>query len=78
MTVKSIAECSPRSILQYFWPALSDKWSWKSIFGVFESRHFTQVLLYIEWNKTNAWNDITINQIYTSHSMRVYYLLQKR
>ena len=27
--VESIAECSPRSILQYFWPALSDKRSWK-------------------------------------------------
>ena len=24
MQVKSIAECSDRSILQYFWPALSD------------------------------------------------------
>ena len=24
MKVESIAECSPRSILQYFWPALSD------------------------------------------------------
>ena len=26
MKVKSIAECSPWSILQYFWPALSDNW----------------------------------------------------
>ena len=26
MKVESIAECSPRSILQYFWPALSDNW----------------------------------------------------
>ena len=34
------------SILQYFWPALSDNWSWKSIFGLFESGRFTQVLLY--------------------------------
>ena len=33
MKVKSIAECS-RSILQYFWPALSDIRSWKSIFGL--------------------------------------------
>ena len=30
--VKSIAECSPWSILQYFWPALSDNWAWKPIF----------------------------------------------
>ena len=31
MKVKSIAECSPWSILQYFWPALSDNWFWKPI-----------------------------------------------
>ena len=37
MKVESIAECSTWSILQYFWPALSDNWSWKPIFGlVFE------------------------------------------
>ena len=35
--VESIAECSPWSILQYFWPAWSDYWSWKPIFGLFES-----------------------------------------
>ena len=35
MTVESIAECSPWSILQYFWPALSDDWSWKLNFGLF-------------------------------------------
>ena len=41
MQIKSIAECSPleqnappQSILQYFWPALSDNWSWKLIFGL--------------------------------------------
>ena len=28
MKVESIAECSPCSILQYFWSALSDNWSW--------------------------------------------------
>ena len=27
MKVKSIAECSPWSILQYFWPALTDNQS---------------------------------------------------
>ena len=47
MKVKSIAECSPWSILQYFWPALSNNWSWKPIFFyLFESGTFTQVLLY--------------------------------
>ena len=34
MKVESIAEYSPWSILQYFWPALSDNQSWKPIFGV--------------------------------------------
>ena len=47
MKVQSIAECSPWSILQYFWPVLSDNWSWKPIFGLFESGRFTQVLLYL-------------------------------
>ena len=47
MKVKSIAECSPWSILQYFWSALRDKWFWKTIFGIFESGRFTQFLLYI-------------------------------
>ena len=36
------------SILQYFWPALSDNWSWKPIFRSFWNERFTlsQVLLY--------------------------------
>ena len=36
MKVKSIAECSPWSILRCFWPALSDNWSWKPFCGLFE------------------------------------------
>ena len=36
MKVESIAECSPWSILQYFWHTLSDNRSWKPIFGLFE------------------------------------------
>ena len=43
MQVKSIADCSKGSILQYFWPALSNNWSWKPIFGFSESGHFTHV-----------------------------------
>ena len=42
--VKSIAECSPWSILQYFWPALSDNRYWKPIlcsFWVAASDRFT-------------------------------------
>ena len=34
MKVESIAECSKESILQYFWPALSDNQYWKPFFGV--------------------------------------------
>ena len=40
MKVDSIAECSPWSILQYVWLALSDNWSWKPICGLFESGPF--------------------------------------
>ena len=47
MKVESIAECSLWSILQYFWPALSDNWSWKSFFGLLEKGRFTKVLLYM-------------------------------
>ena len=36
MKVKRIVECSPWSILQYFWPTLCDNWSWKPIFCLFE------------------------------------------
>ena len=43
MKVGSIAECSPWSILQYFWPALSDNWSWNLIWVFFESGRFTLV-----------------------------------
>ena len=46
MKVKSIAECSPWSILQYFLPELSDNWFWQHSFSLFESGRFTQVLLY--------------------------------
>ena len=45
MKVKSIAECSPWYILQYFGPALSEYWSWKHVLCLFEIGRFTQVLL---------------------------------
>ena len=44
MKVESIAECSPWSILQYFWPALSDTMSWKPILVFFLSGHL--IILY--------------------------------
>ena len=37
MKVESIAECSPWSILQYFWPALSNNQPLKPIFVFFIS-----------------------------------------
>ena len=46
MPVKSIAECSKESILQYFRPSLSYNLSLRSLFYLFLSGHFTQVLLY--------------------------------
>ena len=47
MQVKSIAECSKGSILQYFQPSLSYYLSLGSLFCLFLSCGFTQVLLYI-------------------------------
>ena len=45
MKVKSIAECSPWSILQNFWPALSDNRYWKPFLVFFLSGRLRQVLL---------------------------------
>ena len=44
MQVESIAECSKGSILQYFRPSLSNHLSLRSLFCLFLSGHFTQVL----------------------------------
>ena len=64
MKVKSIAECSPWSILQYFWPALSDYWSWKPIFGLFESGCFTKVLLYSLLFFSQLWDLNKLSQFF--------------
>ena len=48
MKAKDIAVCSRCSILQYFWPALSDNWSWKAIFGLLQRGRFAQILQYKE------------------------------
>ena len=47
MQVKSIAECSTWSILQYFQPSLRYHLSLRSLFCVFLIVSFTQVLLYL-------------------------------
>ena len=46
MQVKSIAEYSPWSILQYFWPSLNYHLSLRPLFCLFLSGHLRQVLLY--------------------------------
>ena len=46
MQVKSIAECSKGSILQYFRPSLSYHLSLRYLFCLFLSGRFRQVLLY--------------------------------
>ena len=48
MQVKSIAECSNRSILQYFRPSLSYHLSLRPLFWLFLSGCFTQVLLFVD------------------------------
>ena len=45
MKVETIAECSPWSIMQYFWPALSYNWSWNQFSVFYLSGHLRQVLL---------------------------------
>ena len=45
MKVTSIAECSHWSILQYFWPALSDNRYWKPVLVFFLSGRLRHVLL---------------------------------
>ena len=47
MPVKSIAECSKGSILQYFRPSLSYSLTLRPLFRLFLSGHLRQVLLYI-------------------------------
>ena len=47
MQVKSIAECSKGSILQYFRHSLSYQLSLRPLFCLFLSCRFTQVLLYV-------------------------------
>ena len=46
MQVKSIAECSDGSILQYFWPSLSYHFPLIPLFRLFLSDRLRQVLLY--------------------------------
>ena len=47
MKVESIAECSLWSIMQYFWPALSNNRSWKPIFWSFLSGSVLLIVKFI-------------------------------
>ena len=47
MQDKSIAECSNRSILQYFWPSLSYHLSLRPLFCLFLSGSLRLILLYV-------------------------------
>ena len=51
MQVKSIAECSKGSILQYFQPSLSSHLLLRYLFCLFLNGRFTQVLLYHRNNR---------------------------
>ena len=55
MQVKSIAECSKGSILQYFWPSSSYHLSLRSLFCLFLSGRLRQVLLYsVLWKSISS------------------------
>ena len=58
MQVKSIAECSNGSILQYFRPSLSYNLSLRSLFCLFLSGHFTQVLLQVNHFPVKTWHPV--------------------
>ena len=77
MQVESIAECSPWSILQYFWPALSDNWSWKPIIGLLASGRLRQVLLYKRQNYGTSFSVqfIFLNKWAVSLEQWVFYSL---
>ena len=55
MQVKSIAECSNGSILQYFWPSLSYHLSLRSLFCLCLSGSLRQVLLYLLFTTICLW-----------------------
>ena len=59
MKVESIGECSPWSILQYFWPVLSDGGIGNQFFLSFLSGHFRQVLLYFNISELDKYHTLT-------------------
>ena len=63
MQVKSIAEFSKGSILQYFRPSLSYHLSFRSLFCLFLRGHFTQVLLYFNLFLASTLRDETAEML---------------
>ena len=63
MKVESIAECSPWSILQYFWPSLRENRPWKPIFDFFERGRFIQVLLYHQFGALGVFKTTSLSEV---------------
>ena len=66
MKVESIAECSPWSILQYFWPALKDIQNQFLVF--FLSGRLRQVLLYTLYEVFSLKKVMILWTLYACHS----------
>ena len=86
MKVRSIAKYSNWSILQYFWPALSDNWSSKPIFGLFESGRFRQVYCNVRWvcsvvradGENAPYGRLCSPYVYISEAMMKNHIIQKQ
>ena len=77
MQVKSIAECSKGSILQYFRPSLSYHLSLRYLFCVFLSGRFTQILLFTHENihsSTLAYRRVNFRQNF-SYLLKMFFKL---
>ena len=75
MQVKSIAECSKGSILQYFRPSLLYHLSLRSLFCLFLSGCFTQVLLYFICVIAVVWLLVFLSHGAKGWSVRMWHFL---
>ena len=66
MKVESIAEC----ILQYFWPAWRDNWSWTNFLTFWEWRLYTGFTVILSLNQvfTIKWACYSANHVYCRRS----------
>ena len=73
MQVKSIAECSKGSILQYFWPSLSYHFPLRPLFCLFLSGCLRQVLLYINLGTLQMYRENSVKNLeYNSEALHIY------